>query len=77
MGSLNTKWLFTTLIIVFMIVLIIQVLKVEKKPEQFRTCYNMCKGKDQWACGRKCDFVQKLYGGEDMTSVQERLGYLK
>lgn len=69
------KYLFYALVIIFIIVFI-RSLNSEKCCEKFATCYNMCKGKDQWECGRKCDFVQKIYGGEPMVDVHKRLGYL-
>lgn len=71
---LNEKWLFAALVMIFLIVLF-NAIKIGSKKETFLTCYNFCKGKDQWDCGRKCDFIQTLYGGNDMTSVQNRLGY--
>lgn len=70
----NEKLLFIALVIIFLIVLF-NAIKAGSKKEQFLTCYNFCKGKDQWNCGRQCDFIHTLYGGNNMTSVQDRLGY--
>lgn len=50
-----------SLIIIFLIVLFGKVVQEERSRERFKSCYWFCRGKDQWKCGRKCDFIQTLY----------------
>lgn len=61
----DTNSLIIYALIIFLLILIISI-KTRKEP--FRTCYNLCKGKDQWKCGRQCDFIQTLYGGDPIKS---------